>query len=86
MELKGDIFYLLKTETKKTIFGSKAEAISALKQALADDKNLDIDSVEIREANTAPEDDNGNPVNGWALAEMPWSTIAKYLLGRDDSA
>ena len=74
MELKieKDIFYLLDAGSEKRLYDTETNAIQALKQVAAADKDLNPESISIMEINTAGEK--------WAIASVPWSKIAIGLI------
>jgi len=71
LKVKGDIFYLLDAGDEKLIYDSESEAVEALK-ARVSQKNMDPESVNIWEVNTAEEN--------WEIKSVPWSRIAIGLM------
>lgn len=74
MELKiqKDTFYLLDAGKDKRLCDTENNAIQALKQVAAADKDLNPETISIVEINTSGEK--------WAIKSVPWSKIAIGLI------
>ena len=74
MELKieNDTFYLLDAGNDKRLHNTETNAIQALKQVAAADKDLNPESISIMEINTSGEK--------WEIKSVPWSKIAIGLI------
>lgn len=74
MELKieKDTFYLLDAGKDKRLCDTESNAIQALKQVAAADKDLNPEAISIVEINTSGEK--------WEIKSVPWSKIAIGLI------
>ncbi len=74
MELKieKDTFYLLDAGNEKRLYDTENNAIQALKQVAATEKDLNSEEISIMEINTAGEK--------WEIKSVPWSKIAIGLI------
>jgi len=74
MELKieNDTFYLLDAGTDKRLCDTENNAIQALKQVAAADKDLNPETISIMEINTSGAK--------WEIKSVPWSKIAIGLI------
>lgn len=74
MELKieDDICYLLDAGNDKRLCDTENNAIQALKQVAAADKDINPESISIMEINTAGAK--------WEIKSVPWSKIAIGLI------
>lgn len=74
MELKiqKDTFYLLDAGKDKRLCDTENNAIQALKQVAAADKDLNPETISIVEINTSGEK--------WEIKSVPWSKIAIGLI------
>ena len=74
MELKieKNTFYLLDAGKDKRLCDTESNAIQALKQVAAADKDLNPEAISIVEINTSGEK--------WEIKSVPWSKIAIGLI------
>lgn len=74
MELKieNGIFFVLEAEDDKRLYTTESEAIVALKQITAANKDLNPEHVNIIEVNTEGEQ--------WKMTAISWAAIAMELL------
>lgn len=66
MEIKEDIFYMLKNENKKWLFDTEGEAIKKLKED-KDTEKTSILKVDVSE-------------DQWEIVQVPWNRIAMKLM------
>lgn len=72
MKIENDTFYLLETGNEKRIYNTESNAIQALKALASKNKDIDPESMNIMEVNTAGEK--------WEIKSVPWSKIAIELI------
>jgi len=66
MEVEDNVFYMLKSETKKWLFEDEDQAIAELKKQ-GDTENTSILKVDTSE-------------NSWEITQIPWNRIAMKLM------
>ncbi len=74
MELKINegIFFLLDAGSEKRLYDTESNAIQALREVAAADKEVNPEELNIMEINTTGDK--------WAITSVPWSKIAIGLI------